>query len=702
MDRIVLGELNSPLAEFEPQDIRTISYTNTLDVVGAELTIDEFTPVTDYPYTEDSVEIIGGLDFDFIESSDGYIMCTNKEFYNLRLIPHGTVIRYYRDEELRWKGYIKNVNRVGITTFKLNAMSAIGLLDEQYHKGNVYIGSTFENVLAEIIEDSVDYTLDDAVKNISVYGWLPFDTKRKNLHQLLFACGVSVRRNNNGDMHFTFLSNAESTTIPDNRIYIGGDVDYSSPASQVRVTEHGYMALETDDTVVVYDNTDGSETANHTLIKFTQAPLHSLSTTGTLTIDNDGTEYGVNWAVVTGTGVLSGKRYTHSTRILTRFPENAVDQNENIYSVDGCTLVSVVNSENVADRMLAYYARKKTVSSSIVLDNERVGDLISANDTFYETFSGFLSRIEANVSTIIKGNCTIITDFIPPQGGNNYTDSILYTGSGSIDFEALLAQYPNKQNDLVQATLIQGGHGGYKGENGESGQSSSQYAQPGTPGAGGAGGLRGEGGKVLTISFHVSELVNKTLQFSCGAGGTSDSEGTPTTLGDWTSANGTVTPYGVANIFSGEIYAQRGDLDGIAGGGGNPGGSAITFGGQTWYPGATGASGSYWYNREEVYGNGGQGGGAAVGSNGTDGTSYDGEYGHPIIYGTGGKGADAIAGTNATQYGKGGNGGHGAGGGGIGGYYHESSGWIGYAACGAGGIGGDGGKGGDGLLMIYV
>lgn len=706
MDQIVIGSASDPIYTFNQVDIRDITFTKSVDVVGAQLTIDLLTPIVEYPFSQNSHQVVAGTDFSHILSSDGYIMCTNKVYYDLRLLPYGTVIGYYHDGELSAKAYVQNVQRIGPIIYRINAISAIGLLESQNHYGGIYNvqnPQTFSSVLADIIGGVVNYTMDEAVENLPVYGWLPYASCRANLHQLLFQSGVMVGRNSSGDMHFRFLSNNDATTVPDSRVYAEGEVDYSALASEVRITEHSFMALQTDELVVEYDNTDGSETAYHTFIKFRNAPLHDLSTTGTLTIE----ESGVNFAIVSGTGTLTGQRYTHSTRILTVEAEDSADREQNIVSASECTLVTVLNSANVAARLLAYYASRKTVRASIVLQGERPGDLLALKDPYNEAVAGFLATMQATVSSIIKANCTIITDFVPPQGGNNFTDAILYTGSGSIDFEALLAQYPDKENDLVQAVLIQGGHGGYSGEDGGAGTpgqgalwiTSVSYGKYGTPGLGGEGGAPGEAGKTLTISFHVHELASAVLAYSCGEGGASDASGGETMLGEWSSADGAIPPYGVANIFTGEIFARTGAAHGVRGGDGNGNGStggAVTLDGEVWSPGGKGsASSGSSYSAE-----GGYGGGAAVGGNGGSGGNA-GSY----AAGKGGDGADAQSVGDETQYGAGGPGGHGGGGAGIGGREMESyssGGSTNYGSNGTPGKGSPGGKGGDGLLMIYV
>lgn len=707
--QIVIGDISAPIYMFvsDRNDILAVTFSRSVDVVGAELSIDVLTPVVDYPLGPNSKEVVAGADFSCIRSNDGFIMCTNRVFPDLRLLPYGTPVSYYNGETLMAKAYVKNVQRTGPSSYRINAISAIGLLDAQYHYGDLYNAEnpkTFAEVLADVIGGAVPYTVDEALGTQPVYGWLPYATRRKNLHKLLFQAGAMVGRNADGDMHIRYITNDEAKVVPDERVYINGEVDYSALASEVQVTEHSFMSLASDETVVEYDNSDGSETANHTVIAFRNAPLHDLTVTGTLTIE----ESGVNYAIVSGTGVLSGKRYTHSTRVLTVEAEGNADRKTNVVSSSECTLVTVLNSANVAARLLAYYASRKTVSASIVLQDERPGDLLALKDPYNEAVTGFLATTQATVSSIIKANCTIITDFVPPQGGNNFTDALLYTGTDSIDFETLLARYPDKGNDLVQAALIQGGHGGYSGGDGTHGTDGisaiSGQGTPGVAGEGGAGGSPGEGGKVLTVSFHVNDLATKQLSFSCGIGGESDREGGETTLGDWTSADGAITANGVANIFTGEIFGRSGELAGISGNPGadynNQSSTALSYEGETWYTGArgSGASGQGSASRWTSYG--GFGGGPAVGENGGGGANAVG-----AIPGIGGDGADATDGTDATQYGCGGNGGHGGGGAGAGGWCYDAySGGYGveWAVNGDGGKGGKGGKGGDGLLMILV
>ena len=694
---IVIGnEVGSPIFSFDNHAIRSISMVNGVDIVGAELTIDQLTPVVDYAYTSDSAEIIAGPDFDGIMSSDGYLMATARTYDDVRGIPYGTQIRYYRDGSLWCKAYIKSAERLSSQTYRIDAMSPIGLLDALRHVGKVYRGEAFESVLAEIIGGIVPYTLADNLIGMPVYGWLPYDTRRRNLHQLLFAFGVMVARNDDGDMHFCFLADHSQTFTPiDSPVYMNGSVDHSATVTAVDITEHAFVALDDDEVVTLYDNTDGSEIADNTFVAFTEAPIHDLAATATLTI----VESGDNWAIVSGSGILTGKRYTHMTRVLTRTREDATDQRENVASVGECTLVSLVNSENVAKRVLSYYSSRQTVNIGLVMSGERPGDMFEGVNPYKEPMRGVLASVTSNISATVKGQCKIITDYVPVKGGNNFSSSVLYTGAGSIDFEALVA---NKEDDLVQVFLIAGGHGGYSGADGGEG-TPGEFSTYGTPGDGGEGGLPGEGGKVYSKTFRVSELPQKVLSFACGAGGASDTPGEATTLGGWTSDDGFVPMYGISDIFTGEIYAATGEdkgRDGGAGSGNSSTGPDITYGGQTWHPGTRGASSSGSMGGGKTrYGTGGFGGGAAVGAHGGNGANS--EQGYAT---RGGSGANAQGGADATRYGTGGSGGHGGGGAGVGGITREESDiggdWYTPSPNGPPGVGGPGGRGGPGAILI--
>ena len=641
---VEVGPEGAPYFVFYAADnsLRSLSFVNGVDISGTNLAIDTMTITVYHPYGPDTVGIIGGVDFDDVLSSDGYVFALDMQYKDIiKDVPYGTPIRYYRKGQLYAKMYKKSIEQVGFGLYKINAISAVGVLAGQKHLGGFYRNAKFSDVVAEIVGDGVEYTVADEVKDELVIGYLPYKSKRENLHWLTSCLGIMVGRDANLNMHFRFISNAETKQIQGVKFYTGGSIDYSTPVSAVEVTEHSFFSLPTDETVTIYDNSDGSETASHTFIAFRDAPIHDLTASGSLTIESSG----VNWAIISGTGKLTGKKYTHSTRVIRK------EQSEKIASMTDNTLINSANSENVAKRMLAYYSKRNDIKISFVNEGERCGDLVSGVDPYGNSISGFLVSMNGTASGVIKASSKIVTGYIPVGQGNNYSDYTVLTGTGSIDLAALVA---DKADDLIQIMLVGGGNGGGQGSPGKSGGrgTTSSY---GTAGEGGEPGLPGDGGKVLTVTLHVNELAQKVLAYSCGAGGESDQEGGATTLGPYTSADGAASPYGVANIFTGALYAQRG------------------------------------------------GPGAAAGANGGDGSDGETErnMGHGMnTGGYGGTGATPPARAAAAGPGQGGDAGHGGGGGGGGGAATGPTGYYWEGSGGYGGQGGLGGRGGDGLILI--
>ena len=416
---------------------------------------------------------------------------------------------------------------------------------------------------------------------LKIYNWLPIASRRSNLHQLTFAYGVSVLRDKNGDMYFDYLGSDEpQKVVPDGRIYYGGSVDYSTPATGVEVTEHSYSALPNVEPVTLFDNTDTAVGANNTFVPFDQAPVFDLATTGNLQI----IESGVNWAIVTGVGVLTGKPYTHTQKLITIKAPNADQHEENVVRVTDATLVNLTNSHNVAQRVLDYYSSAKTISAAISLEGEAAGDQISLSDPFGEASTGFLQRMEINVSSNLKANCTIVTDYTPHHERPNFTHVEVLTGEG--DYVVPEGVY------LIRGAIIQAGTGGGRAYDGQPakdtkvdtwtdvvtspgpGHYAARWAEEG--GEGGEPGVRGEGGKVYVVDIPVTP--GQIIHYKSGTpgkGAAADAvpgapgqEGGESVFGDYSSAAGYRPVFGWVDDLTGTIYAKPG-RQGIKGGKGS-------------------------------------------------------------------------------------------------------------------------------------
>lgn len=665
-------------------------------------------------------------DYDGMETKDGLTLYCRPSVPDVTDIPYGTPLEYYRDNVLAARLYKSEIVREGMAVYHLTAVSAIGLLDKLPHFGGLYTGQTFSAVLSDIIGNTFSYTVASDVASILIFGWLPAATRRDNLRQLLFATGVAVRKSADGTINFAFLSASSPSEISNERIYAGGKVAYTAPATGVDVTEHAYYITSADTETTLFDNTDGSGAVTRKTITFDN-PCHDLVVTG-LTLH----ESGVNYAIISGTGTLTGKEYTHQTKIISR--RLTTTTSENIKTVQDATLITMVNSGSVADRVLAYYSGAKTLTAGIVAGTERPGDAVYLEDAFGDLTAGLMESMDIRISATLKADTTIVTGYIPGYHGNEYNNSAVLTGSGYWTVPEGVTK--------IKRVLIGGGDGGSGGHAGTAGStgSTTQYdpldawvTGSDSPGEGGEPGTKGQGGKIYADEIAVT--LGQIIQFSCGVGGnggaaeSAGSAGTDTTFGGVSSASGTRSQYGFYDYYSGLAYGTDG-VEGYAGADGGKGVStAPTYSGDpsvvrafaglsggNSVDGTLGGSGGPAYNVNTGYyyciACGGSGGGAAYGAQGSPGSvgsHSEGSSSTTTYGGAGGNGATPIAGSNGTNYGQGGGAGHGGGGGGNpGGAYcgriEGSSVYHAYVAqhsVGAGGNGSAGGKGANGCVLIY-
>lgn len=613
---------------------------------------------------------------------------------------YGADVLYRHNGGLVGKFKLEEIKRTGKYEYQLSCLSAIGLLLTSDHYGGIYTGQTAAEVLEDIVGGVVDYTLDEALAAVPVYGLLRKASRRDNLRDLLFAIGGQVRKDTAGELRIIPMAASEPYAITADEFYMGGSVTGGKPATGVNVTEHSFMALPGDAVVTLYDGASSAEelvtpagkTVTGVLVDF-QEPMHGLSIQNAEILES-----GANYAVISGSpaAVLTGRQYTHTTRIISRRQETGGAPN--IVTSSACTLVNLLNSELVADRLMAYYGAAKTVEADIVVTGQKPGDAVTFVDPFGDETTGYIADMELTMSAILKAKCTLVSGYIPGGSGNFYSNVAVITADGEWTV-------PEGCKGKIRVVLIGGGDGGLMGAAGTDGKAATGSAF-GAGGEGGAPGTPGSGGKVYiaTVKAEAGQV------FSCriGAGGLGQTAareatvGGATTFGGLTSADGYSAPEGHVGLINGEVYALPGE-EGIPGGkgAGADEGDTITYNGRTYVPGASGADaslGKYWAK-------GGKGGGAAAGADGgagEDGTVEDQDSSTFSQGGDGGKGAIPVKAKDGALPGQGGGAGHGGGGGGGGGPAKGSGSsyqWQGQG--GDGGAPGAAGNGAAGLILIY-
>lgn len=675
----------------------------------------------------------------------------------------GNRVEFYdEDNTLFLTSYVDYIERTGEMSYILHCLSPVGLLQSVPHNGGMYVGATFGSVISSILqrgswssgggwEEIYSFTLGfmfrvktDIFENVLVTGHLPIASARDNLMALLFPPGVSMFIDALGRLTFDWDSRDTSRTIPAKEIYTGARVQNAENVTSVMVREHSYIE-DTNITPITLFETSSSVTSQKIVFEQPCHHLHAEPASGaTFTIDSSN----CNYAIVTGEGVLTGIPYIHTTTDYTKPTGNGGTEKE--VQVKDMTLVSPLNSSNVLDRLVNYYANAEIVRLGFKLNwygdqdagrvVDKCGDLLGFIHPYtHQSVLGYLKEMEVNFSSFAKADAKIVTGWTPKYLGNTYNNSTEITSSGTFTVPAGV--------EKARIILIgggKGGHGGYNGSDAPDGRTDL------TGGQGGAGAEGGTAGKVYIADITLTP--GDTISVTVGQGGlggaaeTEGSNGTASTFGTYSSENGSVVAdREIVNPVTGTIYGGKG-LDGQAGSdGGQYGADTVVNGGDftdaytgTKYTGGTGITsqwGSSIYLPPSVATppqydgsanrSGASGGGAAYGANGGtptnvnapgpgwgitvstwnyNGTTYYYNITSIVTYWKGGNGANALTNTTAPRKGQGGTGGNGGGGGGKGSYVGYSGSYYSPTLYdgqqGVGGTGSSGGNGGDGIVIV--
>lgn len=614
-------------------------------------------------------------------------------------------VEYFRSGSRVGVYYLQSVTRVGPKLYTLSALSAVGLLIVRPHRGGIYTGQTVAEVVAEICGD-IPVLIETVYRGIKLYGWLPIASARDSLVQVLFAIGAWLHTDENGTLRVQKLWNGTASIIGPGSVHAANiQVKYLDPVSAVAVTEHQYIAGTED--VTLFEGT----AQQGDIIEFDE-PAHSLTAEGFTILES-----GANYAVLSaGTGKLTGKSYVHNRRVVTRtVTEGAA---ENVEEIADATLVSLVNSSAVAQRMAAYYACREQLTVDVNPAAEHAGHVVSLWNEWdkQQTLACIASR-ETKISGLLKSRTSALVGFLPPQPETTeyYDERVLLTGSG--EWESVI-------DGEIRVVVIGGGETGASGSAGSSAGISSQ-SKSGSSGSysgssagqGGEGGEGGSGGKILIASLNV--ITGQKFQYAAAqpAGNS--------TFGELSSASGETSVDGYYDLVTQTFFGRKG-ANGIKGGnGGSPGNNGQAVGD---YLGGYGinsktVSQTKYGTSGTVTANGWGGGGAAQGANGATsaGEVYINLYGEfnsndpsqsvVTLSGNcsgGGKGANGANGNDGENYGDGGDGGHGGGGAGAVGTLSMSFSPSGKnpktetgGAWATGGSAGAGGAGKPGCIIIY-
>ena len=478
-----------------------------------------------------------------------------------------TRLTYVHSTDLPAYFYIQDITRTGPDEYAISAMSAIGrLIHGEQHYGGIYTGQTVGQVIPEIC-GPVPCVVKTNLQDVQIYGWLPIASRRDNLAQILFAVGAWIRDDLDGVLHIERLWDGYTANITQAQIYQGPSMSYGAKVTQVVVTEHQYVQGGEEVTLFEGQSQQGD------IITFSE-PAYNLRASGFSILESN-----ANYAKITaGNGTLIGSAYIHNTRQVSADVSQAAEPN--VVTVSDATLVSLVNSSDVAQRLAQYYACLATFDGDILPGQQLDGNVVGIYDPFdRQMVQACLKSLDIKISGTLKATVSELVGFKPPQVDDSQTldERIVLTGSGTYQIPA--------GTTLIRYVLISGAQGGHCGQKGgDVGTSPSvswsdptwgdQYRGCGLAdgGVGGEGGAPGAGARILEGTLDISDIAS--IPYSCGLGGLGaaydpddpdGSAGSDTELGAATTAGAQAPEAGYTDPITGEKYGGIGD-QGIPGG----------------------------------------------------------------------------------------------------------------------------------------
>lgn len=272
-------------------------------------------------------------------------------------------IYIYNDDNLICKVFNSESTKEIEHKYNIYAEDYIGILDKEQFLGGIYNNYSLKAILDEICGDIPhDYTGTETIT-----GYLPVMTKRQALQYIAFATCKVVDCSRSECIKIKTLSNTPKT-IDISRVMKGQKQSVGAIVTQVVIAEHMLKENTTTSELV-------SEVVNGTYTFVFNKPYHSYSITGGTLVDS-----GANYATITGTGsevILTGKGYDDVTKqLMVDNPVAVATDLPNVVEKLKNTLITSSNSANVLKHIAEIFFRNKTLTTTVLLGDEVVGDMV--------------------------------------------------------------------------------------------------------------------------------------------------------------------------------------------------------------------------------------------------------------------------------------------------------------------------------------
>lgn len=281
---------------------------------------------------------------------------------------------------------------------KLHSVDPVGLMDKVQFLGGIYQGVSAREILAEIFSVcQVEYRLDMMLGEKLLWGHIPVCSAREALWQTAFAIGGVVDCSRDRLVKIYPLPTRPSVMITSGRKFAGQKLRQKKAVTGIEIAVHRYT--ESSETGEALKTT--LQSGEYTMLL--NEPMHDISVQGAELIAS-GANYLKLRLTQAGEVTVQGKRYLDSKQLIyTPMPGVPPNTAENRLSVDRATLVSPENAGEVLERLAGYYGRSYQTELTLLLGDEKIGDMVTLKTLGGENLKGLVERMELDLT----GGCVV-------------------------------------------------------------------------------------------------------------------------------------------------------------------------------------------------------------------------------------------------------------------------------------------------------
>lgn len=295
-------------------------------------------------------------------------------------------IELIKDGKLRAVQYIKSSTKKSKSNYSIQCQSAIGLLNDEF-LGGLYIEKLVKDLLAEILGEW-EFDLATVFAEKTVSGYIPVCSQRTALQLVAFAIGAMITTQDSSKIRFIPIPSSISTKFTKSDIILGGNVKTTSRYAKVEIYAHSYVKTDISETLMNEEEISGE----NVLFTFS-LPHYDYEIVG-----GEITGFGDNWVTITADGLvtLNAKTFLHNTRAyVKRNPEATAKERGNYLSVKEATLINTGNVYDALERLYLAVQRRQTVSQSVIVKNQKAGQLASSLTPWGTVTRGFISSMDS-------------------------------------------------------------------------------------------------------------------------------------------------------------------------------------------------------------------------------------------------------------------------------------------------------------------